>query len=64
MSFATNWVHTWFFLVGSVLRIFLVLCGFAFCFVGLRPMSCVPNVASVSGESICLKLISFLIMSV
>ena len=37
-------------LVGSALLIFLVFC--VFCFVCLRPVSCVPNVASVSGLSI------------
>jgi hypothetical protein len=36
-------------LVGSVLLIFLVFCVVFYCFVCLRPVSCVHNVASVSG---------------
>jgi hypothetical protein len=39
------------FLVGFVFLVFLV-----FCFVYHRPVSCVPNVASVSGLSILFSL--------
>ena len=38
--------------VGSVLLIILVLCVVFFCFVCLCPVSCVPDVATVSGLSI------------
>ena len=46
-------------LVGLVLLIFLVLCC-VFVFVCLRPVSCVPNVTSVSGFSILDWLFGFL----
>ena len=46
-------------IVGSVLLIFLV-CVF-FCFVCLRPVSCVPNVASFSGLSTLYCLFGFLL---
>jgi len=49
--FVSTWVEPWI-LVGSVLLIFLVFCVVYFCFLCLRPVSCVPNVASVSGLSI------------
>ena len=54
---ASIWVHPWF-LVRSILLIFLVFCVavFCFCFVCLRPMSSVPNVVSVSGFSIRFSL--------
>jgi hypothetical protein len=48
------WVHPWF-LVGSVLLFFL-----AFYVVCLRPVSCVPNVASFHGLSIIDFLFGFL----
>ena len=38
--------------VGSVLLIILVICVVFFCFVCLCPVSCVPDVATVSGLSI------------
>jgi hypothetical protein len=41
-------VHPWFLMV-SLLLIFLIFCAVFFCFVCLRPVSCVPNVGSVCG---------------
>ena len=35
-----------------MLLVFLVSCVVFYCLVGLRPVPCVPNVASVSGLSI------------
>ena len=47
--FAITWVHPQF-LAGSVWLIFSFLCyDFLFCFVCLRPVSCVPNIVGVSG---------------
>jgi hypothetical protein len=51
MSFASTWVHSWFF-VRSVLLIFLVVWICFVCFVCLHLVCCVSNVASVSGMSI------------
>ena len=46
-------------LVGFVLLIFLVFYVVFFCFVSIRPVSCVPNVASFSGLSILDCLFGF-----
>lgn len=56
LPFVSIWVHPWF-LVGSLLLIFLVFCivlypVILFWFVSLWPVSCVLNVASVSELSI------------
>ena len=42
-----------------MLLVSLVFCVVIFCFVCLRPVSCVPNVASLSGLSILDCLIGF-----
>ena len=49
LPFTSTWFHPRF-LVGSVLLIFLVFCVVFLC-VCLRPVFCIPNVASVSGLS-------------
>ena len=59
IPFPSTWVHPRF-LVGSVLLIFLMFCVFLFFFVCIRPLSCVPNVASVSGLSILDSSFGFL----
>ena len=64
MSLATNWVQTRF-VFGWVRAAHLFsFLWVRFSLVFLRPVSCVPNVTSVSAHCICLKLISFLIMSI
>ena len=50
LPFASTWIHPGI-LVVSVLLFFLVFCVVFFCCVCLRPVSCVPNVTSVSGLS-------------
>ena len=48
LPFVSTWVHPRFFGRVCVVHLFSFLC-YIFCFVCLRPVSCVPNVASVSG---------------
>ena len=51
LPFTSTWVYPQIF-VGSVLLLFLVFCVVLLCFVCIRPVSFVPNVASVFWLSI------------
>ena len=48
LPFASTWVHPWFFVWVRIAHLFNFLCCGCFCFVSLRPVSCLPNVSSVS----------------